>query len=190
MRNVLATAAEYGQFDSTAIKMVNIDEAMRTIADAEGVPVGIIHSSEGGSPIRAWVPIEGLETQPIFAEFLKQRRTAHGEDPEACGLELSRTGIGNYDAMLHPLVPYAIRGATWYQGESNVGEGMLYRERMAALINGWRAIWESDLPFLYVQLAPYRYNRGPNLLPEIWEALWQHNRAAQGRSRGKGGAQS
>ena len=98
-----------------------------------GVPVGIIHSSEGGSPIRAWVPIEGLETQPLFAEFLKQRRTAHGEDREACGLELSRTGIGNYDAMLHPLVPYALRGFIWHQGEQDGSSGDNYRLMLHAL---------------------------------------------------------
>ena len=46
--------------------------------------------------------------------------------------------------MIHPLVPFAIRGALWYQGEANVGEGMSYRDKMHALINGWREVW--DLP--------------------------------------------
>jgi sialate O-acetylesterase len=116
-----------------------------------GVPVGIIHSSEGGSPIRAWVPIEGLETQPIFAEFLNGRRTAHGEDPEACGLELSRTGIGNYDAMLHPLVPYALRGFIWHQGEQDGSSGDNYRLMLHALIDGWRRVWNDDT--LYVGIG-------------------------------------
>jgi len=75
-----------------------------------------------------------------------------------------------YNAMVAPLVPYGIRGAIWYQGESNNGEGMLYFEKMKALINSWRRLWgQGDFPFLYVQLAPYRYNK-PEALPGIWEA--------------------
>ncbi|MHB1307484.1 MAG: sialate O-acetylesterase [Limisphaerales bacterium] len=78
------------------------------------------------------------------------------------------TGI--YNAMIAPLVPYGMRGAIWYQGESNNGEGMLYLEKMKALIGSWRRLWgQGDFPFLYVQLAPYRYNR-PEALPGIWEA--------------------
>src|SRR6185295_13675330 len=78
------------------------------------------------------------------------------------------TGI--YNAMIAPLVPYGIRGAIWYQGESNNGEGMLYFEKMKALISSWRRLWGlGDFPFLFVQLAPYRYNK-PEALPAIWEA--------------------
>ena len=47
-----------------------------------------------------------------------------------------------YNGMIHPLAPFAIRGATWYQGEANVGEGMSYRDKMHALINGWREVWD------------------------------------------------
>ena len=75
-----------------------------------------------------------------------------------------------YNAMVAPLVGYGIRGALWYQGESNNGEGMLYFEKMKALIGSWRQLWgQGDFPFLYVQLAPYRYNN-PLALPGIWEA--------------------
>lgn len=78
------------------------------------------------------------------------------------------TGI--YNAMIAPLVPYGIRGAIWYQGESNNGEGMLYFEKMKALIGSWHRLWgQGAFPFLYVQLAPYRYNN-PEALPGIWEA--------------------
>ncbi len=82
----------------------------------------------------------------------------------------NQSALAIYNAMVHPLVPYAIRGALWYQGESNNGEGMLYFEKMKALVGGWRKIWkEGDFPFLFVQLAPYRYNK-PETLPAIWEA--------------------
>lgn len=76
-----------------------------------------------------------------------------------------------FNGMVAGLVPYAIRGAIWYQGESNVNEGMLYFEKMKALIAGWRKVWgQGDFPFYYVQLAPYRYGNRPHELPELWEA--------------------
>jgi sialate O-acetylesterase len=69
-------------------------------------------------------------------------------------------------------VPFAIRGAIWYQGESNNGEGMLYYEKMKALIGGWRQIWKSgEFPFLFVQIAPYRYGgAATQQLSGIWNA--------------------
>ncbi|WP_339733538.1 sialate O-acetylesterase [uncultured Gimesia sp.] len=77
-----------------------------------------------------------------------------------------------YNGMIHPLVPYAMRGAIWYQGESNHGEGMLYYEKMKALIGGWRDVWnQGEFPFLYVQIAPYHYgSESPSILPVFWEA--------------------
>ena len=74
------------------------------------------------------------------------------------------------------MAPFAIRGSLWYQGEANVGDGMLYHEKMKALIGGWRKAWgQGDFPFLYVQLAPYQYNARktpeiPDRLPRVWEA--------------------
>ena len=79
-----------------------------------------------------------------------------------------------YNGMVHPLIPYAIRGALWYQGESNLRDGMLYHEKMKALINGWREVWgQGNFPFYFVQLAPFNYggrNASPFFLPQIWEA--------------------
>ncbi len=80
---------------------------------------------------------------------------------------------GLYNGMIHPLVPFAIRGAIWYQGESNLGDGMAYLAKMKALIGGWRKVWgQGDFPFYFVQLAPYNYGRrrNPQELPAIWEA--------------------
>ena len=85
-----------------------------------------------------------------------------------------------YNGMVYPLIPYAIRGAIWYQGESNLRDGMNYHRKMKALIHGWREVWEQgEFPFYFVQLAPFNYdriaaqrrqNRNPFLLPKIWEA--------------------
>ncbi|MDR3199138.1 MAG: 9-O-acetylesterase [Planctomycetaceae bacterium] len=76
-----------------------------------------------------------------------------------------------YNTMIHPLVPLALRGAIWYQGESNMSEGMLYAEKMKALIYGWQNVFNNpDLGFYYVQLAPFIYGGDPTRLAYLWEA--------------------
>ncbi|MDD4102570.1 MAG: 9-O-acetylesterase, partial [Kiritimatiellae bacterium] len=77
-----------------------------------------------------------------------------------------------YNGMVSGLVPFAIRGAIWYQGCSNNGEGMLYLEKTKALVNGWRKVWgQGDFPYYLVQLAPYNYGaHRAKSLPGIWEA--------------------
>ena len=85
-----------------------------------------------------------------------------------------------YNGMVHPLVPFAIRGAIWYQGEANVGDGMSYRDKMQALVGGWREVWDQgEFPFYFVQLAPFDYTwrsglvsrLGLDVNPEYWRAL-------------------
>jgi sialate O-acetylesterase len=77
-----------------------------------------------------------------------------------------------YNGMIYPLCPYTMRGVIWYQGESNLGDGMLYTDKMKALIVGWRQLWkEGDFPFYFVQIAPFNYEgRKPEWMPELWEA--------------------
>ncbi len=77
-----------------------------------------------------------------------------------------------YNGMLQPLVPFAIRGTLWYQGESNHGEGKLYTEKTRALLKGWRAAWgQPELPYYFVQIAPFEYGtEQPEILAEFWEA--------------------
>jgi len=75
-----------------------------------------------------------------------------------------------YNGMIHPVQPFGIRGAIWYQGEANNGEGMLYAEKMKALVGGWRQLWgEGDFPFYFVQIAPFNYGNSPEQLSELWE---------------------
>ncbi len=75
-----------------------------------------------------------------------------------------------FNTMVVPVAGYTIRGVLWYQGESNVVDGALYKEKMHALVSSWREAFEQpELPFLLVQIAPYAYG-DTNLLPTHWEA--------------------
>lgn len=77
-----------------------------------------------------------------------------------------------YNAMVHALVGFPMRGVIWYQGEANRNDGKLYTEKQTALINGWRELWgNGDFPFYYVQIAPFQYSeKDPTFLAEFWEA--------------------
>lgn len=76
-----------------------------------------------------------------------------------------------FNGMIHPLCPFAIRGAIWYQGEANLDDGKFYTERMKALIAGWRKIWgEGDFPFYFVQIAPFNYGGNAQRMGEFWQA--------------------
>jgi sialate O-acetylesterase len=118
------------------------------------VPVGLIASAVSGTRIEPWTPGVGVQSVPELA----------GKDQVQDG-EL-------FNTMIRPLVPFAIRGVIWYQGEGNVGDGFTYFHRMQALVNGWRSVWkQGDFPFYYVQLAPLNWGGKPkDQLPEIWEA--------------------
>ena len=131
------------------------------------VPIGLIGSNWGGTRIEPWTPAEGFKAVPAL-------KASHADklDQFAQGKPGRGTPTHMHNAMISPLLPYAIKGAIWYQGESNNGEGMLYHEKMKALIAGWRSVWNKpDLPFYFVQLAPFNYrNKDPKALPGIWQA--------------------
>ena len=80
-----------------------------------------------------------------------------------------------YNAMINPLIPYAIKGAIWYQGESNVGRAYQYRTAFPLLIKNWRTVWgQGDFPFLFCQLANMT-----NKQTMPGEANWAELREAQ-----------
>jgi len=112
------------------------------------VPVGMIHTSWGGSSVQAWISKEVIDTyQEVNLDTLDiTERTNH--IPTAL-----------YNAMISPLIPYTIKGGLWYQGESNRLEPDVYRELFPAMVKDWRTRWGiGDFPFYYVQIAPYWYN--------------------------------
>ena len=73
-----------------------------------------------------------------------------------------------YNAMIQPLIPFTIKGAIWYQGESNVGRAQQYEELFPIMIEDWRSHWSSDFPFYFVQIAPFDY--GSNMSPFLRDA--------------------
>ena len=118
----------------------------------EHVPIGLISNAVPGSQIEPFLPASGSEQEGKF-----------------------------FETIVKPLAPYALKGFLWYQGESNcfLNDTARYPDKMERLITGWRKLWENpDLPFYFVQIAPYYYSRsnGGNqshsqtLEPAFWEA--------------------
>jgi sialate O-acetylesterase len=79
-----------------------------------------------------------------------------------------------FNAMLRPLIPFAIKGAIWYQGEANDTRAYQYRELLPLMIRDWRKQWDSDFPFYFVQLASFRDRQGQPV-----ESAWAELREAQ-----------
>jgi sialate O-acetylesterase len=127
------------------------------------VPIGILHTSWGGTLAEAWTSRDALAAHDEFQPILDRVEQTQEHQHRAAHL---------FNGMIAPLVPYGIRGAIWYQGESNVGRAEQYASLFPTMIADWRARWgQGDFPFYFVQLAPFRYgNSDPELLAELWEA--------------------
>jgi sialate O-acetylesterase len=152
----------------------------RDLHKAIGVPVGLIHTSWGGTPAEAWASPKALESDSDFKPILERSSPDEAayqkkveawekaaEKAKADGRNVPRkpTDPKNdpngasvlYNGMITPIVPFACRGATWYQGESNAGRAYQYRKLLPAMIQSWREAWgEPDLAFLIVQLANFQ----------------------------------
>jgi sialate O-acetylesterase len=74
----------------------------------------------------------------------------------------NNVGTAIYNGMIAPLIPYAIRGVLWYQGESNAGRSFQYRKTFPLMIRDWRGKWNDEFPFYFVQLASFGANRSSN----------------------------
>jgi sialate O-acetylesterase len=168
----------------------------RDLAKALNVPVGIIHTSWGGSPAEVWMSQDVLTSNPAYkpisstriqrrrrkakeaiAAFEKEEQAAKAEgktfNKRRPGMPWRPTEL--YNGMIAPLIPYAIKGAIWYQGESNAGRAHQYRTLFADMIRNWRADWDQgDFPFLLVQLAPFMA-----IKEQPGESTWAELREAQ-----------
>ena len=167
-----------------------------------GVPVAFLDANWGGQRIEPFIPDQGYKA--LGLNFRKQGVNA---DPKAIAAQLKGISAsvdqaiqaaeegrkipfligdriygwaenGIYNAMIAPLTPYAIKGAIWYQGESNRGAND-YFKKLQALSAGWSQVFNvKDIPFYQVQIAPCDYNRGNNptdskLCDTIWKAQYQ-----------------
>jgi sialate O-acetylesterase len=105
--------------------------------------------------------------------------TKPGNKPqEPMGAQESNLASNIYNGMVHPVVPFAIKGVIWYQGESNAGRAEQYRTLFPALIADWRKQWgQGDFPFIWVQLANYNNRKPPATEPG--DSEWAELREAQ-----------
>ncbi|TDO99222.1 sialate O-acetylesterase [Flavobacterium sp. 245] len=156
------------------------------------VPIGLISTSWGGTKAEAWTSQAVLESNPDFLPILEQdakNEKLFQEKLETYYADLKKERLGNnndisktelkkpkkeenktsyvlYNAMLHPVINYTMKGVIWYQGESNAEKAFLYRSLFPAMVKSWRSEWnQGDFPFYFVQIAPHK---GQN--PDIREA--------------------
>jgi sialate O-acetylesterase len=121
----------------------------RMLQENLNVPIGLINDSYGGSTIEAWMSAEDLKAFPEVKVPLKTDTIK----------EVSRTPTTLYNGMLHPVIGYGIKGAIWYQGESNYERPDRYEDLFPAMVSNWRKAWDNgDFPFYYMQIAPFTYN--------------------------------
>jgi sialate O-acetylesterase len=145
------------------------------------VPVGLIQSAWGGTSAQTWTSHEGLMLeQGCWPEYERWQARIAGDKSGKIAKDKNRPG-NLYRGMLHPLVPYAMRGVIWYQGENNASRAFEYRSVFPNLIRDWRRVWALGphqmhprepraFPFLFVQLANYTVRRNPLSWAELREA--------------------
>jgi len=168
----------------------------RDLQKALKVPVGIIHTSWGGSPADVWMServlaahadykrdiLEAYDAarqkyEDALAQFEQEQTEAKKEGKPFTKRRPSASWkpAELYNGMIAPLIPYAIKGAIWYQGESNAGRAHQYRTLFPDMIQNWRRDWgQGDFAFLAVQLAPFM-----QIKPEPGESSWAELREAQ-----------
>ena len=140
----------------------------KQVQGTTGFPVGLINSNWGGTPAEVWTPADVVSNDPVL-------RDAANKIPPFDWWP-NKSGEA-YNAMIYPLTNYAIAGALWYQGESNVDTHYGYKQLMISMIDSWRNAWGKEFPFYYVQIAPYTYGdthiKGA-LLREAQTAMLSH----------------
>lgn len=133
-----------------------------------GVPVGIVTAAYGGAMVESWTPRDILETYPdVSLKPADIEATQHYLRPMVM-----------YNAMFEPIKNYTYKGIIWYQGCSNVRNAEKYAERLAAMVERWRAeIGLGNIPFYAIEIAPYEYdapnedNRAPLLRDAQWKSV-------------------
>jgi sialate O-acetylesterase len=151
----------------------------RRLQEQLKVPIGLVGSNWGGTRIEPWTTLAGFQSVPELKELADQlaeqeQKARQGEEVKVGGG--SPAAICN--AMVHPLAPFAMRGAIWYQGESNGGEGESYFHKTQALVNGWRKLFNPELAFYWVQLANFQQPNDNPAGGDGWAKLREAQRKA------------
>lgn len=147
-----------------------------------GIPVGIICSYWGGTAIESWIPQEMLLTdsltKPIWKRYqcyqkaLEQHQPIKATYPHSWDIPGQRHSPGYlFNGMIAPLIPYAMKGILWYQGESNSERARQYEALFPMLLDSWRDRWKEELPFYYVQLAGYDGKESGSNIDQAWPHL-------------------
>ncbi|MBE7170873.1 MAG: sialate O-acetylesterase [Williamsia sp.] len=143
----------------------------RELHKALDLPVGIIFTGIGASAAQAYVPKEVLAADPKLDSVYLQPYLRSPKAQEKIGPGFSFEKVTRpfllYNALIHPFTPLSVRGFTWYQGEANRAERESYTRLTQALIKSWRKNFgQGNLPFYYVQIAPYWYEQADSTLAD------------------------
>lgn len=143
----------------------------RELHNRLNVPVGAIFSGIGASKAEAWVARDVLAADKLLDSVYLQPYLASEKSKEIIDAGFTFEKVTRpfllYNAMIHPFRNLSIRGFCWYQGESNRNERDTYVQLMYALIKSWRSDFEQgDLPFYYVQVAPFFWDQDDPLLAD------------------------
>jgi sialate O-acetylesterase len=138
----------------------------KKISADEHIPIGLIQVAVGGSPIESWIDRFTMEHDPIMVDVLNNWRKSDFIMQfcrDRADTNLSKTASArqrhpyepcyNYEAGIAALTGFPIKGAIWYQGESNAHNLELYAYELPVMVNSWRQKWESNFPFYFVQLS-------------------------------------
>ncbi len=127
----------------------------RRLREVLKVPVGLIHSSYGGSNVEAWMDAVWLQDQQDIDLPKEQSKIK----------DKNRTPTMLYNGMIHPIIGYGIKGIIWYQGESNYERADQYEVLFPRMVNEYRKLWGStEMPFYFTQIAPFNYAALPPYL--------------------------
>ncbi|HMI01296.1 MAG TPA: sialate O-acetylesterase [Pedobacter sp.] len=112
------------------------------------IPIGLVAASWGGTTAEVWTPDSIVSSNEVL-KAAAAKIIPSGMCPHLPGYA--------YNAMIAPITNYTIAGTIWYQGENNTITAGTYSALFTSMIDAWRRAWHKNLPFYYVQIAPYRY---------------------------------